>query len=61
MPIHCDYLNLRDGYQKSDNFRLTECDSFPDLLLPLFLTEFYLIVLAKIENTLETGGVRNLI
>lgn len=61
MPIHCDYLSLGDEYQKSDNFRLTGCDSFPDLLLLLFLTEFCLTVLAKRENILETGGVRSLI
>lgn len=61
MPILCDYLSRGDEYQKSDNFRITECDSFPDLPLPLFLTEFCLTVLAKIENILETGGVRSLI
>lgn len=55
MPIHCDFLSLGNEYQKSDNFRLTECDAFPDLLLLLFLTEFGLTVLAKIEDILETG------
>lgn len=53
MPTHCDYLSLGDEYQKSDNFRLTEYDPFPDLLLLLFLTEFCLMVLAKIENILK--------
>lgn len=57
----CDYFQPYVTNIESDNWRLPECDSFPDLLLLLFLKELDLTVLAKIENILETSGVRSLI
>lgn len=61
LSIPCDYIYPYGTNNESDNWRLQECDSFPDLLLLLFLKELDLTVLAKIENILETSGVRSLI
>ena len=61
MSIPCDYIYPYGTNNESDNWRLQECDSFPDLLLLLFLKELDLTVVPKIENILETSGVRSLI
>lgn len=47
MPIHYDYLILRDIYQEVPNFWLKEYEQNPDLSLLLFPKEFLLTALTK--------------